>query len=190
MAHVPGQLCHPSPACVYTHSRLLFCSVFDTRLRIWFRPVEPCQESVHVRRRSGVALLADACGHRATRARLLLERRRQQTPQTREVLSPPSDAWLEIHSGGASHREDSWESTNRQYNMEIICRFYLYFYLFIFVHLVKVCCCAACSIFRSHSLERIMPGPSRMRQSTEFLSWLPKRFFTWHHIQLCKGANM
>ncbi|XP_059189040.1 nuclear receptor subfamily 1, group D, member 4a [Centropristis striata] len=40
---------------------------------------------VHVRRRSGVVLLAGA-GHGARGARLLLERRRQQTPQTRVIL--------------------------------------------------------------------------------------------------------
>lgn len=41
---------------------------------------------MHVRRRSGVVLFAGA-GHGARGARLLLERRRQQTPQTREAVS-------------------------------------------------------------------------------------------------------
>ncbi|XP_028438833.1 nuclear receptor subfamily 1, group D, member 4a isoform X1 [Perca flavescens] len=40
---------------------------------------------MHVRQRSGVVLLADA-GHGARESRLLLERRKQQTPQTRVIL--------------------------------------------------------------------------------------------------------
>lgn len=41
---------------------------------------------MHVSRRSGVVMLAEA-GHGATGARLLLERRRQRNPLTREVES-------------------------------------------------------------------------------------------------------
>lgn len=50
-----------------------------------------------MRQRSGVVLQADA-GHGARGVRLLLERGRQQPPQTREVVSPL------IHSDGL----DAW----------------------------------------------------------------------------------
>lgn len=171
MPHVPGA--SPAP-------RVFTCTAADYDFILFrhetadlVRPVEPCQESVHVRRRSGVALLADA-GHRATGARLLLERRRQQTPQTREVLSQPiqrcltASQWRWGGEGGLSHRDDLVMRNNQQAawhgnDMQILPFIFIYLFL-------CICCCAACGIFRAHALERIMPGPSRMRQSSEFLS--------------------